>query len=367
MVPNASLPVKLAERRMTKHGPFARVQHHRALKGSEEKGREVNWCTLAQSVEAGRQTTEDEALAILRSSDDELLDLLQAAFRLRSRWFGRRVDLHVIRNARSGGCTEDCAYCSQSGSATTAISSYSMQPLRQIAEGARAAKAAGAVRYCIVTSGRGPSGEEVDEICDAARTIRSEVDIQICTSLGLLTTDQARRLVEAGVNRYNHNLETSERYYSNICTTHTYADRERTIRTAKAAGLEVCCGGLLGMGETDTDRVALAMALRKLDVDSVPVNLLDPRKGTALENQPRLTPCEGLRALAMFRFTLPKKEIRIAGGREAVLRTLQPLALFPANSMFIEGYLTTPGQPADRDLQMLKDAGFEVGKIVAAD
>lgn len=327
----------------------------------------MNWSELAGRIENGGRLTGPEGLAILKSGDDGILDLLQAAFRLRSRHFGRRVDLHVIRNARSGGCPEDCAYCSQSASASTKVPSYPMQEPDSIVAGARAARAAGAIRYCIVTSGREPGAADLEAVCRAASAVRSEVGIQVCTSLGLLTSGQARRLAEAGVNRYNHNLETSERFYPGICTTHTYADRVETIRTAKAAGLEICSGGLLGMGETEEDRVSLALALRELNVDSVPVNLLDPRQGTRLEDRPRLSPCEGLRILAMFRFMMPDREIRIAGGREAVLRSLQPLALFAANSMFTEGYLTTPGQSAERDRRMLEDAGFTVGKIVASD
>lgn len=327
----------------------------------------VNWNELARRIEAGDRLSGPEGRAILRSGDDEILGLLEAAFLLRNRHFGRRVDLHVIRNARSGGCPEDCAYCSQSASASTKVPSYPMQEPGSIVEGAHAAREAGAIRYCIVTSGREPDDANIDAICAAARAVRSEVGIQVCTSLGLLTPEQARRLAESGVNRYNHNLETSERFYPEICTTHTYADRVATIRTAKAAGLEICCGGLLGMGETEEDRVELALALRDLGVDSVPVNLLDPRQGTRLEGRPRLSPCDGLRILAMFRFMMPDREIRIAGGREAVLRSLQPLALFAANSMFTEGYLTTPGQSAERDRRMLEDAGFTVGKLVASD
>jgi len=219
----------------------------------------------------------------------------------------------------------------------------------------------------MMSTRRGPAAADVDAICDAVRRIKAETPIQICTSLGLLDETKARALRAAGVNRYNHNLETSPAHYPRICRTHTYEDRVSTIRAARNAGLEICSGGLLGMGETLDDRVDLAFALRELGVDSIPVNLLDPRPGTPMENLPRLRPADGLRALAMFRFVNPDREIRIAGGREACLGPLQALALYPANSMFTEGYLTTPGQGRTADMELLAAAGFTVGAWVAAD
>jgi biotin synthase len=199
-------------------------------------------------------------------------------------------------------------------------------------------------------------------MCATVRALKREVPIQVCVSLGLLNLPQARQLQAAGVDRYNHNLETSERFFPRICTTHTYADRLATVQAVKAAGLELCCGGLLGMGESLADRAALALAIRAAGADSIPVNFLDPRAGTPLGRRPRLAPLDALRALIMFRFANPDKEIRIAGGREACLGPLQALALFPANSMFTNGYLTTAGQGYAADLALIKAAGFRLEK-----
>jgi len=326
----------------------------------------MDWKILSDKVLAGGAVTRADALAVLRSSDDELLGVLQAVFHVRQKYHGRRVDLHVIRNAKSGLCPENCAFCSQSASATTPVEEYPMQAEPDLVEGAKRAHAAGAVRYCMVTSGRGPQDEEVEEICRTVRQIKKEVQIEICTSLGLLTAAQAQRLAAAGVDRINHNVETSRRFFPEVVTTHSYDERRATIRTAKAAGLEVCCGGILGLGETLEDRVEMAFEIAELDVNSVPVNLLDPRPGTAMETRPRMSPAEALRALAMFRWVMPAKEIRVAGGRETCLRSMQPLALYAANSIFTEGYLTTPGQSAQRDADMLADAGFEIGRLVEA-
>jgi len=196
------------------------------------------------------------------------------------------------------------------------------------------------------------------------RRIKAEMNIRICTSLGLLREGQAEKLAAAGVDRFNHNLETSRNFFPEICSTHSYEDRVATVMAAKRAGMEACCGGIMGMGETDEDRVALAFELRDLEVESIPVNFLDPRPGTPLSESPRLSPADCLRALCMFRFVNPSRDIRIAGGREANLRRMQPLALYPANSLFVDGYLTTPGQGFEADVQMIEDAGFRVAEIV---
>ncbi len=323
----------------------------------------MNWLELSKRVLAGERLAKKEALAILRSPDDELLALLDAAFRVRRHYFKRGVRLHVIRNARSGSCSEDCSYCSQSVSASGDAPQYTWQSQAEIVAGARDARRMDAFRYCMVSSGRSPAEEEVVRMCATVRAIKKSNPIQACVSLGLLNVAQARRLKAAGVNRYNHNLETSKRFFPHICTTHTYADRIATVKAVKAAGLELCCGGLLGLGETLADRAELALAVREADADSIPVNFLDPRAGTPLERRPRLAPGDCLRALAMFRFANPDREIRVAGGREACLGSLQALALFPANSIFTNGYLTTEGQGHPADLAMIKAAGFTVEHV----
>ena len=328
---------------------------------------QTDWRALSARVLAGEALDRPAALSILRAPDDELLDLLSATFAIRKKYFGRGVRLHLLHNAKSGLCSEDCAYCSQSAAAAAGHTPpYPLQSADEIAAGAAAATRVQAARYCIVMSGRAPDEPAMQTICDAVRRIKREHPrLQVCVSLGLLNDEQARRLKAAGVNRYNHNLETSRRFYPSICGTHSYDDRVNSARAAKRAGLELCSGGLLGMGETPEDRVELACALREIDADSVPVNLLDPRAGTRLAGRPRLSPTEGLRILAMFRFVLPDREIRIAGGREAVLGPLQPLGLFAANSIFTNGYLTTPGQGYAADLAMLAAAGFTVTEIQA--
>ena len=324
----------------------------------------MDWRKLSQQVLSGKSPTSEEALAVLESPEDELLSVLDAAFAVRHRHFGRDVSLHVIRNAKSGMCTEDCSFCSQSAVSKSKIQKYSMQSVDEIFEGAREAHKLTAVRYCIVISGKGPTEKELNIVCEAARRIKQEIPIQICTSLGILTEFQAQRLKEAGVDRYNHNLESSERFYAHFCTTHSYEDRARTGRIVKAVGLELCSGGLIGMGETLQDRVDMAFALRELDADSIPVNFLEPRPGTPLENIPRLQPADCLRALAMFRFVNPEKEIRIAGGRETCIGSMQVLALYAANSMFTIGYLTYAGQGYEADLKMIAQAGFRVSDII---
>ena len=307
-----------------------------------------------------------EALELLMSSDDDLLDVLHASFLIRRYYFGRNVTIHVIKNAKSGSCTEDCAFCSQAGSANTDSPRYALQKVEELVEGARAAYRLKALRYCIVTSGKSPDSQALDIICEAARLIKKEVPIQICGSLGILNTGQAEKLKKAGVDRFNHNLESSERFYPSICTTHSYSERKRTAEIVKASGMELCSGGLIGMGELPEDRVEMAFALREIEADSIPLNFLDPRPGTALEKLTKLTPADCLRTLAMFRFVNPDKEIRVAGGRETCLGAMQVLSLYAANSIFTKGYLTTPGQGYEEDMDMIIKAGFHVTDWTAA-
>ncbi|MBU1908765.1 MAG: biotin synthase BioB [Verrucomicrobia bacterium] len=323
----------------------------------------MNWLEYGERVRAGGALTRDEALAVLRSSDDELLGVLQAAFLVRRAHFGRNVNLHILRNAQSGLCGENCSFCSQSAVSTAGIERYPLQSVEEIVAGAVEAQRLGAVKYCVVTSGRAPAEETLETFCEVARRVRKQTSLHLCVSPGLLTEAQAQALARAGVHRVNHNLETSRRYFSTICDTHTYDDRVATVRVVKAAGMEVCCGGILGLGESLEDRVDLAFALRALEVDSIPVNFFNPRPGTPLAERPKLGAMEGLRGLALFRLVNPARDLRAAGGREACLGALQPLALFAANSIFTNGYLTTPGQGRSADAAMLEEAGFRPAQL----
>lgn len=324
----------------------------------------VNWNDIADKSLRGEAPTRAEAHAALHAPDEELLAILHAAFRVRHRFHGWDVRLHVLQNAKSGMCRENCSFCSQAIGAYTGTKRYQMQSVAELVEGARKAHEMKAVKYCMVTATRGPSDKEMDIICEAVRQIKAEIPINICTSLGLLNDEQARRLAAAGVTRFNHNLESSRNFFPHICQTHHYEDRVATVKAAKAAGMEACCGGIVGMGETMEDRLDLAYELRELEVESIPVNFLDPRPGTPLADVPRLRPIECLKILSMFRFVNPSRDIRVAGGREVNLRDMQAMALYPANSMFTEGYLTTGGQGYETDMKLIEDAGFRLAELV---
>ncbi len=317
------------------------------------------WHSLADRAIAGELISRDDARAVLSAPDDQVLALLDAAFKVRRQFHGRKVRIHVLQNAKSGACPEDCSFCSQSSRYDTAVDEYKIQSVDEIVDGARRAKRAKAWKYCIVTATRGPSRHDLDVVCEAVKRIKAEMDITVCTSLGLLTEDKARRLKEAGVDRFNHNLETSERFFSEVATTHTWADRVNTVKLAKAAGMEACAGGIVGMGESQDDVIDLAFALREVGADSVPVNFLDPRPGTPFAKLERMSPTQCLKTLAMFRFVHPRADLRVAGGREVNLRWMQPFALYCVNSIFTSGYLTTPGATPSTDHQMIRDLGFE--------
>ncbi|MBI3933119.1 MAG: biotin synthase BioB [Acidobacteria bacterium] len=318
----------------------------------------MDWRRLADQSLAGRELTREQALEILRVPEEELLDLVSACYRVRRHFHGHRVKLNMLINAKSGLCAEDCGYCSQSIVAESGVDRYPLQSRETLLEGARQAMKVNAHTYCIVISGRRPTPRELDHVVEAVREIRAQFPLRICCCLGLLSDEEARRLVEAGVERVNHNLNTAEAYYDDICTTHTYKDRVDTLENVKRAGLSPCSGGILGMGESEDQIVDLAFALRALDVDSIPLNFLIPIAGTPLGGLDYLTPQKCLAILCLFRLVNPSKEIRIAGGREYHLRSLQPLALYVADSIFIGDYLTTRGEVPEQDLQMLEDAGF---------
>ena len=317
--------------------------------------------TLTRTPDYTTGSDRDAARAVLLAPDTDLPGILMEAFRARRRRWGRTVTVHRLHNAQSGGCGEDCSFCSQSSRAVAAGSGtevYPVQSADQLVAAAERAHADGASVYCMVTATRGPSSQHLDEICEATRRIKAELPIRVCASLGLLGPEHAECLAAAGVDRFNHNLETARSRFGEVCTTHTWEDRAATVRAAKAAGMEACCGGILGLGESIEERLDLAFELRELGVDSLPLNLLDARQGTDLEGGQGIRPTDALKGLAMFRMVHPDVDLRVAGGREKTLGPLQALALYPANSMFTEGYLTTPGQGTDADRALIEGAGF---------
>ncbi len=321
-----------------------------------------SWQQLADQVLAGQDVASEQAEEILKCEDNRLLDLVAAAYRLRHHYFGKTVQLYFLVNAKSGLCPEDCGYCSQSKISTASIEKYRMLSVDQLLDGARVAAERGSKTYCIVISGRAPSERELRAVEMTVPRVKEEFDLKICACLGLLTPENAARLKACGVDRVNHNLNTSQEHYADICSTHTYADRMETLRNVRSAGLELCSGGIIGMGETHKDLVSMAMDLRQLQVESIPLNFLHAIEGTPLGQQQDLTPQDCLRALCMMRFVNPKSELRIAGGREKHLRSLQPLSLYVANSIFVGDYLTTKGQAPEADYQMIADLGFEITK-----
>ncbi len=320
----------------------------------------MDWNALAEKALVGDCLTREEAHGVLTAPNEELLSQLAAAYRVRYYHWENRVRLHFLLNAQSGLCPEDCHYCSQSKISTAEIEKYPLLAKEKILAAADQAADFKAGTFCLVTSGRTPTESLLSKVCEAVTEIKAQHNLKVCACVGLLDKTQAQRLAEAGVDRVNHNLNTSENYHSAICSTHTFRDRVTTVNHVHEAGMTTCSGGIIGMGESNDDIIDLALSLRELNITSIPVNFLIPIPGTPFSetSPPNLTPQFCLRVLSLYRFLLPEREIRIAGGREVHLRSLQPLGLYPANSIFIADYLTTPGQAAQEDWQMIKDAGF---------
>ncbi|QDU81330.1 Biotin synthase [Polystyrenella longa] len=318
------------------------------------------WHEMAGRVLNGEQLSREEGLAILQAPDNELLNLLAAAYEIRQRHFGNQVQLYYLKNAKSGLCPEDCGYCSQSKVSDAAIDKYVFLNEEKLIAGAKQAAESQARTYCIVASGRGPTNREVTHVANVVRKIKDEYGLHICCCLGLLKPEQALELKEAGVDRINHNLNTSRSHYDDICSTHTYQDRIDTLKVSRDAGLELCSGLIIGMGESPEDLVDVACELRELKVESLPVNFLNSIDGTPLEDQHDLDPRFCLKALCLIRMINPATEIRVAGGREINLRSMQAMSLYPANSMFVSDYLTTSGQTKEEDFAMVEDLGFEI-------
>ncbi|MCL5123824.1 MAG: biotin synthase BioB [Deltaproteobacteria bacterium] len=293
---------------------------------------------------------------------DSLMTLAAAADRVRINFVGNRFDSCSLINAKSGLCSEDCAFCAQSSRHGGSSEVYSLKSTDEILDAAKKAKAFGAGRFCTVTSGGALSDQDFDRLTDSLRILKSEVDIALDASLGFLDETRAAKLFGTGVTRYNHNLESSREFYPSICSTHSYEARVETVKLVKREGASACCGGIIGLGETPLQRLDLAFTLADLGVDCVPINILNPRPGTRLENAQPPEPLEIIKTVALFRLILPTSTIKIAGGRERNLGDFQAMALRSgANGMIIGGYLTTGGRSVEDDLRMVKQAGFQIG------
>jgi biotin synthase len=318
------------------------------------------YARLAQQALADEAPTTDEALWLLDGDDVELLPLLQAAFEPRKKYFGRKVMVQVLNNVQNGLCPEDCGYCSQAKGSESGIRKYPIKSDEEILKEAEQAARAGASRYCLALSGRGPTVDRTRKLANVIRQVKERYPIEVCLTAGLIEDEHAQILADAGLDRLNHNLNTSEGHYDKICSTHSYADRLATIETAARHGLETCSGVIMGMGEDSRDPVDVGFRLRELAVPSIPLNFLVPIDGNRVTSDGSLTPERCLRALAVMRLINPRAEIRAAGGREGHLRSLGALALWPANSLFVEGYLTTRGDAVSDTYRLIRDAGFEV-------
>ena len=306
--------------------------------------------------------TIDEACELSALGTEHLFDLLSLSRSVAAKHREKGVYLCSIISAKTGACPEDCAFCAQSAHyPPSPRDAHPMLEPTSVLEAARVAEKSGATEFCIVTGGRGPDKGTMGKVLDAVRLIRAHTGLSVGCSLGILTEEQAELLSTAGVNRYNHNLEASRTFFPNVCTTHGYDDRVRTARLVKEKGMELCCGGILGLGESVRQRVELAFELRKLNPSLVPLNFLNPRPNTPFAERPPLSPLEALRWVALFRVILPESVLICAGGREAVFGELQPLALLAgANAVIAGNYLTTRGQRASEDLDMIRSLGLPI-------
>ncbi len=308
----------------------------------------------------------DEALALTRLPRERLPELFAVANRVRERVFSNKIHLCAIGNAKSGGCSEDCTFCAQSAHYETPVvqfpGEYPLLDAEEILGRALRAEAQGAHGFCVVAAWRGltDGSPALKRSVEVVRELRRRTGLEICLSLGIVDRGSAKALAGAGATRYNHNLETSRRLFPSVCTSHTFDERVESIRFLKESGMEVCSGGIFGLGETPEDRIDMALDLARLDVDEVPINFLDPRPGTPLSTRTILEPLEALRTIALYRLLLPRQTLIVAGGRERVLRDLQPMMFMAgANGTILGDYLTTRGRSTEEDLRMLRDLGLE--------
>jgi biotin synthase len=313
--------------------------------------------TLDHGVAADRALL--EALALL--PDEDLPDLLTLADDVRAKHCGNGIAVEVLYNAKKGGCSEDCHFCSQSARFASDVEPETLASVESFVAAARDAHLRGAGEFCIVVAVRGPSSRLLERVCESVRAIKAELPIKVAVSLGILGEDQVMKLVAAGVDKVNHNLETSRRYFPSVCTTHTFDERMDTLQLVRGAGLEVCCGGIIGMGETIEDRIDFLCTLQELAPEEVPINFLNPRPGTPFADRSLVEPIEALRFVAMARLALPRALVRFAGGREITLQGLQDLGMRSGASGIVLGnYLTTGGRSDQDDFAMLDRLGFEV-------
>ncbi|GAB4256941.1 biotin synthase BioB [Thermincola ferriacetica] len=318
---------------------------------------------MTAKVLGGEGVCFDEALKMI-NIDEKDMESLEALFeganKIREKFVGKKVDLCAIVNGKSGRCSENCKYCAQSAHYNTNVKEYPLLEHEEILPKALEAEAEGVTRFSIVTSGRGISNEELRKLTEIYRKLKKETKLELCASHGIISYEQAQSLKESGVSTYHHNLETSRRYYPNICTTHTYEDRINTIKNAQKAGLHICCGGIIGMGETPEDRVMMVFDIKELGARSVPINILNPIKGTPLENRKVLSPIEILKTMAVSRYILPKAYIRYAGGRTALGEKQIQGFKAGVNAALVGDYLTTVGNKIEEDKAMIRQVGLEV-------
>lgn len=309
----------------------------------------------------GKNVSMKDVLPLLGAKGPDILDLAAVANRVREEFNGNKIDLCLLLNAKSGRCPEDCAFCAQSAHHKTEAPVYPLMDMNRIVEEAREAQRKGTGRFCLITSGRELNDKEFETILGALDRIRRETTLDLDCSLGTLSEERAESLKKVGVTRYNHNVETAESHFHKICSTHSFRDRVKTIEVLKELGFSICCGGIIGLGESPEQRLELAFSLRQLGIDCIPFNILNPRPGTPLEHSESIPPMEIIKTISLFRLVLPKGTIKIAGGREANLRDLQSLALLAgANGLIVGNYLTTPGRNAEDDLTMIRDVGFDI-------
>jgi len=313
-----------------------------------------------KKVLSGQKITTGEAVSLINISDESLQFFSDAANEITRAFNGNTVDVETLINAKKGTCPEDCTFCSQSGFYKTGIDTYKLLSAETIVDNARRAKDSGAKSFCLVCAWRGPSEHDFEDICKIIEKVNSEVGIEMNCSLGFITDNMAKNLKKLGVKRYNHNLEAARSFFSKICTTHSYQDRIDTAQIVKQNGLELCCGGILGMGESRMQRLELGFDLAKLNPEECPINILVPQKGTPLELQPKLSTGEILRTVAVFRFLMPKTILKIAGGREIhLVNDQEKVLLGGANGIITGGYLTIGGNTPQEDFQMISKIGLE--------